>query len=124
MCKGDLARFLVSRIGPASLLQRQGRKQPAVYSRKFSSRFDRRRPLVKLYLTGFETRKSKVRRPATHATGIIFQAAVEKCVRLSRVKVPWNKKMIGAVRIRVNSQNSDCSNLPKLSSNLEAELKQ
>jgi hypothetical protein len=55
-----------------------------VYCRKFSSRADRRRPLVKLYLTGFVPCKSKVGRPATHATGIMFQAAVEKCVRLSR----------------------------------------
>jgi hypothetical protein len=54
-----------------------------VYSRKFSSRVDRWHPLVKLYLTGFEPSKSKVGRPATHATAIIFQAAVEKCVRSS-----------------------------------------
>jgi hypothetical protein len=31
--------------------------------------------------------------------------------------------MIGAVRIRVNSQNSNCSNQKKLGSNWEAELK-
>jgi hypothetical protein len=31
--------------------------------------------------------------------------------------------MIGALRIKVNSQNSNCSNQPKLGSNWEAELK-
>ena len=44
--------------------------------------------MVKLHLTSFEPHKSKVGRPATHATGIIFQAAVQNDVRIFKVQSP------------------------------------
>jgi hypothetical protein len=67
--KGDLAHFL--------MLQRQSRKHPAEFSWKFRSNIDRRDPLVKLQLTGFESRKLKVGWPSTGKMTVVHVSILE-----------------------------------------------